>query len=878
MKEVAKIEVIKPGSNPDVDTDFSTVIQGKIMDYVSETYGKDNVASIITMGSLAAKGAFKQMCTIYNVPFASANKITQSIPPTVEGVDCTLDDIYNPESDRYAEGEEFRALTAGKEWTSIIEGALAIEGRYRNSGVHPCGVIISNKPLGDVVPLQIRKTDGRVITQWTYPDCESIGLIKFDFLGLDTVDLIQHTVEYIMKNGKEPPNMTELIHGDMDDKETYDMISRGETLGIFQLGSGLVRDFLKVMKPDTFNDIAATTAIMRPGPMGMGSHTKYANRKNGIEKPAPIHKEFKGSELEEILADTQQIVIYQEQVMKISNRIAGMTLQEGDDLRKAMGKKKIAKMMEMKPKFIEGGQKNGFSEEAMNALWDVLEPFSKYGFNKSHSVAYAMAAYQSSWLKCHYPIEFMSALISQNVGDKKKILVFLQEARRMGLSIGGVDINRSDINVAPDYENETEYDILYGLSGINGVSQEAARIIVEERNNNGDYTSVHDFINRTIEAGLNNSKIHENLAKAGAFDQFGVKRKTIVENIKSLMASGKRQVSLGMSLFDHVVDPYADESFTEMEDYGEYPYVDKLKEEANVVGLYLTGHPLDKAGTGLSHGGIEKISEIIKGTRRAEYNIVGSITEIDQKIRRTGKTISITADDGSAYIEAKLSRNLVKGINKKISRAQIKKAYISGADSFDKKLIEHATFDGKEIDELEQNSLYLMKVKYFPGYGEDSKYHATIEDITPLELDDEGRLPIRIRVKKGKSEEAELEERLKVFSSKVAKRYPGKYPIYASVFSARDAKGYNIKKEYYERLNRIMSKKKDRGETLPKPRKEEVEFYDINETDISYNIRYFNTGYSCDKTVSVEQLLTQQFGSERVDYGLYNELFKEDSE
>lgn len=384
VKKIASISVIDPGSNPDVDSDFNTEVRDIALEHVTELYGKDNVANIITFNSLAAKSAFKAMCTIYQVPFGRANKIAALVPGPIEGVECTISDIFDPSSDRYSEGAEFRAATSSSDWKYIIEGAKNIEGRYRSTGVHPCGIIMSSEPLQNVLPLQIRESDSRVITQWTYPDCEAIGLIKFDFLGLDTVDLIQHTVEYIMKAGKTPPNMIDLIHGPMDDRKTYSLLAKGNTTGIFQLGSSLVKDYLKVMKPEKFEDIAAATALLRPGPMGMLSHVRYANRKNGREEVESLHPDFEGSPLDDILAPTQGLIVFQEQILKISNQIAGMTLQEGDDLRSAMGKKKMKVMLAMKPRFFEGAKKNGYSEEAITILWDTIELFAKYGLSLIH--------------------------------------------------------------------------------------------------------------------------------------------------------------------------------------------------------------------------------------------------------------------------------------------------------------------------------------------------------------------------------------------------------------------------------------------------------------------------------------------------------------
>ena len=915
VKKIAKLEVIDAGSNPDVDSDFHTEVREKVIEYVTDLYGKDNVANIVTFNSLAAKSAFKEMCTIYQIPFASANKIAALVPPPIEGVDCTLDDIFNPASDRYGEGAEFRDATSGLDWNKIIQGAINIEGRYKSTGVHPCGVIMSSQPLSSVIPLQVRQTDGRVITQWTYPECEDIGLIKFDFLGLDTVDLIQNTVEYIMKAGKTPPNMLDLIHGPMDDKTTYEMLAKGDTIGIFQLGSQLVQDFLKVMKPTEFEDIAASTALMRPGPMGMLSHVRYANRKNGKEEITPLHPDFKNSPLDGILGKTQGVVVYQEQILKISNEIAGLTLQEGDELRSAMGKKKMKVMMAMKPKFFAGAQANGYSEEAVNKLWDTIAEFAKYGFNRSHSIAYAMNAYQAAYLKAHYPVEFIAALISQNVGNKEKILLFLKEARKMRLNVGSVDINVSDVKVAPDFKNASSYDIVYGLSGVNAVSRDVAKIIVQERETNGDYSSVQDLINRCSPLGVTNKKIYENLAVAGAFDNFNTSRKAIVENLPSMLGEAKTKATKGMSLFDFFNDE--DDLAVEMDltSISEYSFVEKLQKEADVIGLYLTDHPLSKTGTGLSQGGVTSVKKLMQSSATTTTVIVGSITDIVKKIRKAGgKSVQITVDDGTGYITANLTRDIIKGIDKKAAQDRIKKFYINGENEVSHEI--EATALDREFEaraDLEKNNVYIMNITFRPPFG-DGQYGARINDIRPLQLSHDGSLPVRIRVSsKMDKNEALVKERIVRFAEAVAKKYPGPYPLYAAIINDDDLTSPKDESIYYRKLIQEIRATKSSPKISSTPAKASNENFlsfdgkdskaakelkesekvnivrelpkeswasdnleKVTEDVLSEKISYFDTGFRIAKTAKVEELLSDKFGGERIDFGLFNTSMKED--
>lgn len=907
-KRIAKLEVVDAGSNPDVDSDFHTEVREEVISYVTDLYGKDNVANIVTFNSLAAKSAFKEMCTIYQIPFASATKIAALVPPPIEGVDCTLDDIFNPDSDRYGEGAEFRAATSGLDWQKIIQGAINIEGRYKSTGVHPCGIIMSSKPLSNVIPLQVRQTDGRVITQWTYPECEELGLIKFDFLGLDTVDLIQHTVEYIMKAGKTPPNMLDIIHGPMDDKKTYEMLAKGDTIGIFQLGSQLVQDFLKVMKPTEFEDIAAATALMRPGPMGMLSHVRYANRKNGKEEISALHPDFRNSPLDDILGKTQGVVVYQEQILKIANEIAGLTLQEGDELRSAMGKKKMKIMMAMKPKFFDGAEKRGYSKEAVNKLWDTIAEFAKYGFNRSHSIAYAMNAYQAAYLKAHYPVEFMAALISQNVGNKEKILTYLKEARKMRLNVGTVDINVSDIKVAPAGPN----DIVYGLSGVNAVSKDMARIIVDEREKNGEYTSVQDLINRCSPLGVNNRKIYENLAVAGAFDRFGVSRRAVVENLQSMMGEAKTKAVKGMSLFDLFdEDDLAGEM--DLSSIPEYSFVGKLQREANVIGLYLTDHPLSKAGTGLSQGGVIHIKKLLQSTSTTTGVIVGSITDINKKIRKVGgASIQITVDDGSSYFTANLTRDIVKGLGKKTAQDRVKKFYSEGEAEVPKDTeAEALSKEFTALDELEQNSVYIMSVTFRPAFG-DGQYGARINEIKPLMLSHDGSLPVRIRVhNKGAGSVEAMRARIDKFAKALEAKYPGPYPLYAAVVNDEDLLEPIDEAPYYQQLieeikktpkketkapekkaakNKGLSFGEDIGSAptatkkeavteprpLPEPVWQEANLQKRTEDTLADAVEYYDTGVRIAKNAKVEQLLSDKFGGERIDFGIFNSSMNDD--
>lgn len=875
-KKIVSIKAINAGSPPDVDTDFNTKIRSQVFDHVAEVHGRNNITSIITFNSLAAKGSFKEMCTIYEVPYKTADSISKLVPPPIDGADCKFRDIFNPESNRYSEASEFRAATSGDEWKQIIESSLAIEGRYKSTGIHPCGMIISSKDLRNIIPMKTVKDKGnnRVVSQWTYPELESLGLIKFDFLNLDTVDLIQHTVERIIKAGKTPPNMIDIVHGPMDDKKTFEMIARGDTVGVFQLGSNIVQDFMFIMKPTSFNDIAASTAMLRPGPMAMNTHTRYANRKNGNEKIEPIHPDFKGSPLDEILKDTYSLIIYQEQVMQIANRIANFTLKEADTLRSAMGKKKIDKMNSMKGKFYEGAESNGYSTEAVDILWDTIAEFSKYAFNKSHSVAYAMSAYQTAYLKAHYPVEFISALISQKIDDKDKVLEYLHEARRMGLKIGPTNINLSDVEVSPNYKHNGDYDIIYGLSGVKAVSEDTAETIINEREENGEYISVQNMVNRCVPLGINNRKVYENLALSGAFDTFNVPRKAVVNNLESMIVASKTKSSRGLSLFDFGGMEENTENEIDLTKFDEYDFVEKTKNEADVIGLYLTEHPLSKMGD--LPNGVTTITELKKAPRTTTKLIVGSISSMVKKTRKGGgRSIMVTIDDGNQYLNANVDNNLVKGMNRHASIKAIETAYLRGRNEVSDEVKTRALDDSVQpLPELEENSIYVFKVTYRPAFSNGTNYSAKVVSATPLKLSHDGVLPIRIRIKDktGKSLNKYVKG-VNNYARKLSEKYNGEYPIHYSIYNSNDEKTLiNLSTYVRKILETMKNADKSEKDTLPAFRYSDNSYRMKTNEELAATLEYSETNFSVDKNNIVDEKLSNSFGFDKIDYGIYIEL------
>lgn len=381
-KKIVEINALNPGSPPDIDSDIAPEFRADVVEYLRETYGENNVASIGTRGKMKAKSALNDTCRIYRIPQEIALRASNLIP---EDLKVTLSSLIDPSSEFYESGAEFRDFIVSNGMEEILNSAIKLEGRMRSVSIHACGLIISPVDISQYAPLKRQQTSKKTVetvTQWQYPELENLGFIKMDLLSLDTVSQIMYTVARIIKGGKTPPNMDKLIEGEMDDPEVYKLFSDGHTVGVFQFSSDMIIKLLKFAKPTSFLDLPALTSLGRPGPMGMDSHNIYARRKNGIEASEPLHKEFLGTAVEKILGETYNVIVYQEQVMQIANQIAGFSLAEADYLRKAMGKKKKDLMESMKAKFFDGALANGFSEEAISVLWETIEKFASYGFNK----------------------------------------------------------------------------------------------------------------------------------------------------------------------------------------------------------------------------------------------------------------------------------------------------------------------------------------------------------------------------------------------------------------------------------------------------------------------------------------------------------------
>jgi DNA polymerase-3 subunit alpha len=572
-------------SMPDIDIDFDERRRGDVIRYVTQKYGDDRVAQIITYGTIKAKAAVKDAARVLGFPYALGDRITKAFPPAVMGKDIPLAGIFDPEHSRHGEAGEIRSLYESEpEIRQVMDTARGLEGLIRQAGVHAAGVIMSSEPLLDHIPVWQREADGAVITQFDYPACEDLGLLKMDFLGLRNLTVLDDAVAGIKSNRGIDVSLERLP---LDDKPTYELLARGDTLGIFQFDGGPMRALLRSMRPDNFEDISAVGALYRPGPMGANAHNDYADRKTGRKPVAPIHPELAES-LADILGDTYGLIVYQEQVMAIAQKLAGYTPGKADLLRRAMGKKKKEILDKEFEPFAAGMKANGYSDSAIKTLWDILVPFSDYAFNKAHSAAYGLVSYWTAYLKANYPAEYMAALLTSVAGDKDKSALYLNECRRMGITVLPPDVNASAATFTP-----VERDIRFGLAAVRNVGANVVDAIVAARTSQGAFTSFADFL-RKVPVNVCNKRVIESIIKAGAFDSLGHSRRGLVlihEQAIDTVIDVKRNEAIGQdSLFG--ADTDAEATFEVPVPEGEWDKPTLLGFEREMLGLYVSDHPL----------------------------------------------------------------------------------------------------------------------------------------------------------------------------------------------------------------------------------------------------------------------------------------------
>ena len=642
-------------SLPDIDVDFDPEGRMKVLDYVGRKYGSDKVAQCVTYGTIKTKQALKDSARIMDYEYSVGDQVTKALPPTVNGKDMSLKEIFDPQSKRYPEAKEFRDLyESNPDVKRITEEAKGIEGIIRQTGVHACATIMASNPITNTSPL-MERTDGTVTTTFEYHTCETLGLVKMDFLGLSNLTVIRDTVNNIKRNGKEPISIEKVP---LDDKETYQLLSRGDTLGVFQLDGDGMRSLLRMLKPDNFNDISALIALYRPGPMDMNSHINYAKRKNGLQKIEPIHPEV-AKPLAGVLDETYGLIVYQEQVQSAARILAGYSLGRADVLRRAMGKKKPDVLAKEQVPFFEGMKAHGYSQEAAQAVWDVLVPFSGYAFNKAHSAAYALIAYWTAYLKTHYPVEFMAALLQNEKTNKDKTALYLGEARRMGIRILAPDINES----VSEYSAVGDV-VRFGLGAIRNVGDKVVADIIKERQGpRGKYVNFMDFVKRVPMEVLNKRTV-ESLIKGGAFDSIDPNRRALFqihdEAVDQVMPIKRKQAEGQFDLFADAdedapqQDALGDAQVT-VPDIDEWDKSTKLNFERQMLGLYVSDHPLSGMTSVLAGMRDMSIAQLLNRSNSLDgkaVTLAGLVTAVDRRVSKKGNPWAIvTIEDLESSIQ-----------------------------------------------------------------------------------------------------------------------------------------------------------------------------------------------------------------------------------
>ena len=642
-------------SLPDIDVDFDPEGRMKVLDYVGRKYGSDKVAQCVTYGTIKTKQALKDSARIMDYEYSVGDQVTKALPPTVNGKDMSLKEIFDPQSKRYPEAKEFRDLyESNPDVKRITEEAKGIEGIIRQTGVHACATIMASNPITNTSPL-MERTDGTVTTTFEYHTCETLGLVKMDFLGLSNLTVIRDTVANIKRNGKEPISIEKVP---LDDKETYQLLSRGDTLGVFQLDGDGMRSLLRMLKPDNFNDISALIALYRPGPMDMNSHINYAKRKNGLQKIEPIHPEV-AKPLAGVLDETYGLIVYQEQVQSAARILAGYSLGRADVLRRAMGKKKPEVLAKEQVPFFQGMKEHGYSQEAAQAVWDVLVPFSGYAFNKAHSAAYALIAYWTAYLKTHYPVEFMAALLQNERTNKDKTALYLGEARRMGIRILAPDINES----VSEYSAVGDV-VRFGLGAIRNVGDKVVADIIKERQGpRGKYVNFMDFVKRVPMEVLNKRTV-ESLIKGGAFDGIDPNRRALFqihdEAVDQVMPIKRKQAEGQFDLFADAdedapqQDALGDAQVT-VPDIDEWDKSTKLNFERQMLGLYVSDHPLSGMTSVLAGMRDMSIAQLLNRSNSMDGKVVtlaGLVTAVDRRVSKKGNPWAIvTIEDLESSIQ-----------------------------------------------------------------------------------------------------------------------------------------------------------------------------------------------------------------------------------
>ena len=655
-------------SMPDIDMDFDSRYRDEMISYAAETYGRDHVAQIITFGTIKARNAVRDAARVLGYPYGLGDKVAKAMPPLVMGRDTPLKYCFeqNPKyTDGYNAATELRAMyETDPDIKRVVDVAKGLEGLKRSDGIHAAAVVITKEKLTEYLPVQRKPApggvaeDAPVVTQYEMHGVEELGLLKMDFLGLRNLDVITDAVQMV-RSRRDPA--FDIDDVSLDDRATFDLLSRGDTIGVFQLESPPMRALLRALAPNSFEDVSAVIALYRPGPMSVNMHYDYADRKNGRKAV-----EFFHADAEEVLGDTFGLMIYQESVMRVAQKFAGYSLADADNLRKAMGKKSREVMAQARAAFEEGCNRSGYEARLGKELFDVIEKFADYAFNKSHAFGYGLVTYQTGYLKAHYPVEYFACLLTSVKSNLDKAAIYLSDARQMGIKVLTPDVNRSvgdfaalsPLEVPPGVELAAGSPgaIAFGLSAVRNVGEGLVELLVKDRNSAGPYESFYDFVERVPEGVLNKRTI-ESLIKAGAFDGLGHPRRGLMmvfEQIIDAAVIRRRERDQGvMSLFGDIGSD-AGSSFNERVEIPdtEFEKAHRLKSEKEMLGLYISDHPLLGVEAALRRKVDCSVAEASEREDGAILTLGGVITGLARKFTKKGDQMAVfTLEDLDSSLE-----------------------------------------------------------------------------------------------------------------------------------------------------------------------------------------------------------------------------------
>ncbi len=621
-------------SMPDIDMDFMQARRGEIIDYVVEKYGRNQVAQIITFGSLLAKGVIRDVARVLDMPLSQADKMAKLVPDelgiTLNGKSKNGDFIEGA----FQKEPKLRELIEGDANASRVwEFAKKLEGLKRNSGMHAAGVVISNEELWYKTPIYKPSGETTFVTQYSLNFLEDVDLIKFDFLGLKTLDVIDNAIKLIKRRYDKEINWHKI---DENDKKVYEVIRTGETVGMFQIESSGMQDLNKRLKPDNFEDLIAVLALYRPGPMESGMLDDFIERKHGRQAIT-----YTFDTMEPILGNTYGVIVYQEQVMQIVQTIGGFSLGYSDIIRRAMGKKKD--MSVYNDEFASGAKKQGYDYDKASKLFDLIEKFAGYGFNKSHSAAYAMVTFQTAWLKTYYPNEFMAALLTSDKDNMDKVVRYIDEVRRMEIELSPPDVCDSYLEFSAITKNNKDI-ILFGLGAIKGVGESAVLSIINTREKEGDFTSIQDFVNR-IDPSKVNKRFIESTVKSGGFDRFGYSRKALLDQIELIVETAKKASDAKKNAAGSLFGDDAEITTVPLNltNSDEYTLKEILEFEKETLGFYVSGHPLDEYRPILDDLKYSLSSEIENISDGSTAIFIGKVEEIQKKTSKKGNQFGIVS-------------------------------------------------------------------------------------------------------------------------------------------------------------------------------------------------------------------------------------------